>query len=137
MTRLLAVLADYWLLVALGAVVLAAVALVGFGRRPRAWWPALAVLLIAGYFAFAGVADAPRGRWFWGFRPWEAAAWAALAVAGLFALVLLNLVLSGHWWRPLAWMLTALLAVALGGFVEPVQAPGVSAVRPPRTPEFV
>src|SRR5687767_1230787 len=116
MTRLLAVLADYWLLVALGAVVLTAVALVGFGRRPRVWWPALAVLLIAGYFAFTGVADARGGRWFWGLRPWEAAGWAALAVAGLFALTLVYLFLSGHWWRPLAWALVALLALTLGGF---------------------
>src|SRR5438270_238305 len=44
MIRLLALAADYWLLAALGAVVLAAVALVGFGRRPRVWWPVLAGL---------------------------------------------------------------------------------------------
>lgn len=137
MTRLLALLADYWLLAALGAVVLAAVALVGFGRRPRVWWPALGVLLVAGYFAFTGVADARGGRWFWGLRPWEAAGWAALGVAGLFALTLLNLLLSGHWWRPLAWTLAALLAVTLGGFVGPAQAAGVSAVRTLRTLEFV
>jgi uncharacterized membrane protein len=130
MTRLLAFLADYWLLVALGAAVLAGVALVGFGRRPRAWWPVLASLLIAGYFFF----DSVR---LWGLQPSELAAWAAVGVSGLGILAALNLVLTGHWSRQFGWAVTALLALTLGGFVGPVQAAGMSTVRTLRTLVFV
>jgi uncharacterized membrane protein len=130
MTRLLALLADYWLLAALGAVVLAAVALVGFGRRPRFWWAALAVLLIGGHFLFTYVRP-------WHLPAWELAAWATVGVLGLFALAGVNLLLTGLWSRPLAWGLAAMLAVALGGFVGSIQAAGVSAVRTLRTLEFV
>src|SRR3954462_4345346 len=122
MTRLLALIADYWLLIALGAVVLTAVALVGFGRRPRVWWPALAGLLIAGYFLFTYVR-------LWGLRPWELAGWATLGVTGLLILAGLNLLFTGHWWRHLGWALAALLALTLGGFVGSAQAAGVSVVR--------
>src|SRR4051812_44925085 len=130
MTRLLGLLADYWLVISLGAVVLAAVALVGFGRRPRVWWPAVAALLIAGHFLFTNVTV-------WGLKPWELAGWATLGVIGLWVLAGLNLVLTGHWWRPLAWQLAALLALALGGFVGSVQAGAVSAVRTLGTLQFV
>lgn len=130
MTRLLALLADFWLLAALGAVVLAAVALVGLGRRPRLWWPVLAGLLIAGYFLFTYAR--PKS-----LPPWELAGWAALGVIGLWVLAGLNLLFTGHWWRPLAWTLATLLALTLGGFVGSVQAAGVSAVRTLRTLEFV
>src|SRR5947209_2658732 len=130
MTRLLALLADYWLLVLLGAVVLTAVARVGFGRRPRAWWPALAGLLIGGHFLFANI-HVP------GLKGWEFAGWTAVGVGGLFLIVGLNLILTGLWWRPVAWALAALLAFSLGGLVAPVQTAGVSAVRTLRTLEFV
>lgn len=130
MTRLLALVADHWLLVALGGVLLAAIVLVGFGRRPRVWWPVLAALLVAGHFLFQFVR-------LWGLAPWELAAWAALGVIGLFVLAGSNLVLTGHWWRPLAVSLAALLALMLGGFVAPVQAGVISAVRALFTLQFV
>jgi uncharacterized membrane protein len=130
MTRLLALAADYWLLIALAAVIVAAVALVGFGRRPRVWWPAFAGLLIAGHFLFTNVH-------LWGLRPWELAGWAALGVMGLWVLAGLNLIFTGHWWRGFAWALAALLAITLGGFIGAVQAGGVSLVRTLRTLQFV
>src|SRR5262245_20225424 len=104
MTRLLAFLADYWMLVALAAVVLVAVARVGFGRKPGFAWPALAVLLIGGHFLFANV---PVGN----LRPWEFAGWASLGVAGLFFLAVAYLLLTGLWSGRLAWVLAALLAL--------------------------
>src|SRR4029079_7905182 len=100
----------------------AGVALVVLGRRLRLWCPALAGLLIAGYFLFTYVR-------LWGLRPWELAGWATLGVIGLVVLAGLNLLFSGHWWRPLGWALTALLALTLGGFVGAAQAGGVSVVR--------
>src|SRR5688500_2636823 len=119
MMRLLALLADYWLLVALAAVVLAAVARVGFGRKVSPVWPALAGLLIGGYILFDNI------RVLWGLRPWELAGWTALGVVGLFVLAAGYLLLTGFWSRHLAWVLAALLAVTLGGFVGPAQAGGV------------
>src|SRR5690242_19091350 len=130
MTRLLALAADDWLVIALGAVVLAAVALVAFGRRPRVWWPAMAGLLIAGHFLFANVV-------LWGQKPWELAGWAALGVVGVWVLAGLNLVFTGHWWRGLARALAALLTLTLDGFVGSDQAGGVSVVRSLRTLQFV
>jgi hypothetical protein len=130
MTRLLALIADHWLLIALVAVVLVAVALVGFGRRPRIWWPAAAALLIGGHFLFVNTQ-------LWGLAGWELAGWLVVGIAGLFFLAGLNLFLTGHWWRPAAWTLASLLAFELGGFIAPVQAAGISAVRTIRTLEFV
>jgi uncharacterized membrane protein len=130
MTRLLALFVDHWLIAVLGATVLVAIALVGFGRRPRIWWPALAGLLIVGRYLFANVL-------FKDYPPAELALWCALGILGLLLLAVLNLLLTGLWSRQLAWSLAALLAIALGGFVDPAQAAGVSAVRTLRTLEFV
>lgn len=130
MSRLLAFLADYWLIVALAMVVVVAIALVGFGRRPRWLWPIAAILLIGGYFFF----DNTR---IGGVKPWEFAGWISLGIVGLFALVAANLLFTGLWSRWLALVLVGLLAVALGGFVDSAQSGGLSVVRSLRTLEFV
>jgi uncharacterized membrane protein len=128
--RLLSFLADYWLLAALTAVVLVTVALIGLGRRARIVWPAIAILLMGGHFFFEYVT-------FKGIKPWEVAGWSAIGIAGLFLLVVINLLVTGLWSRWLAIVLGALFAVSLGGFVTTVQAAGLSAARSLRTIEFV
>jgi uncharacterized membrane protein len=130
MTRLFQLLAEYWLLVALAAILVVAVARVGFGRKPRILWPAAAILLIGGYFLFTYVRVPP-------LKPWEFAGWVTLGIAGLFLLVTINLVVTGHWSRHLAWAIAALFAIALGGFVDTVQAGGLSVARSIATLEFV
>jgi uncharacterized membrane protein len=128
--RLLMFLADFWLLAALVAVVLVTVALIGVGRKSRIVWPAIAVLLIGGHFLFEYVT-------FKATKPWEVAGWSAIGVAGLFLLVVINLLVTGLWSRRLAIVLGASFAIALGGFVTTVQAAGLSAARSLRTIEFV
>lgn len=128
--RLLYLLADHWLIVALAAVIVAAVVRVGLGRKPGILWPALAALLIGGHFLFANL---PLGL----MKPWELAGWVALGLAGLFVLAAVNVLLTGWWSRQVAWVLAALLAFTIGGFVGSVQAGGVSVVRSLRTLEFV
>jgi uncharacterized membrane protein len=130
MTRLLALVTDYWLLIALSAIVVIAVARIGFGRRLWIVLPALAILVIGGHFFFANVTIT-------GMKPWELAGWSALGVVGVFVLAGLNLVFTGLWSRTLALVLAGLLAFTLGGFVGPIQTTGVSAVRSLRTVEFV
>jgi hypothetical protein len=130
MTRLLTLVADYWLLAVLVAVVLVAVARVGFGQRPRLIWPALAILLLGGHFLFANVRVGH-------LDPWELAGWAALAVAGVFVLAIGYLLLTGYWSSRIALALGVLFAIALGGFVATAQAGGVSVVRSLRTIQFV
>src|SRR5687768_10581194 len=130
MSRLLPLLADYWLLAALVAVVLVAVARVGFGQRPRLIWPTLALLLIGGHFLFANVRVG-------GMPAWELAGWTALAVAGVFLLAIAYLLLTGFWSRRLALVLGVFFAITLGGLVATAQAGGVSVVRSLRTIQFV
>jgi uncharacterized membrane protein len=130
MTRLGGLITDYWLLIALAAVVVVAVARVGFGRKPWILLPAIAILLIGGHFLFANVRVG-------GMRNWEFAAWLSLAVAGLFLLAGVYLLLTGVWSAKLAWVLATLFVFTLGGFVAPVQAGVVSAARTLRTLEFV
>src|SRR5262245_3697164 len=130
MSRLLTFLADYWLLVALVAIVVVAVARVGFGRRPRIIWPVAAILLIGGHFLFANVCVAP-------LKPWEFSAWIAIGVVWLFLLVAINLLFTGLWSRHLAWVIAALFAIALGGLVGTAQAAGLTAARSLGTLEFV
>ncbi|HKB04280.1 MAG TPA: VWA domain-containing protein, partial [Gemmataceae bacterium] len=130
MTRLLALLTDYWLVIALAMVAAVAVARVGLGGKPRLIWPAIAILLIGGHFLFANIRVSD-------LRPWELAGWAALAVAGVFVLALAYLVLTGIWSRHVALVLAALLAVTVGGLVGAAQTGAVSVVRSLRTLEFV
>ncbi len=128
--RLLQFLADYWLIVALAVVVLVAVARVGFGRKPRWIWPAIAVLLVGGHFLFEYVHIQ-------GFKPWELAGWIAIGLAGLFLLIAINLIVTGLWSRTLALVVGALFAFTVGGFVTTIQEAGLSVARSVRSLEFV
>jgi uncharacterized membrane protein len=130
MTRLSEFFTDYWLLVALAAVVLVALARIGFGQKPRWIWPILAILLIGGHFLFENVRIT-------GFKPWELAGWIAIGVAGIFFLVAINLIVTGLWSRQLAIGLGALVAIAIGGFITSAQAAGPSLVHSARSIEFV
>ncbi len=149
MTRLLAIIVDYWLLIALATVVLVAVVRVGLGRKPRIVWPATAILLIAGHVLFAMLGSMRNlslsigeSRPFTSplvdsFKSGELAGWMSLGVLGLFLLVGLNLYFTGLWSRKFAWVMAALLALALGGLVGTVQAAGLSAARSLGSLEFV
>src|SRR2546427_3874440 len=110
MTRLFALVTDYWLLIALAAVVAVSVARVGFGRKPWVFLPALAILVIGGHFLFANVLIPGMSRW-------EFAGWCALGVVGVFVLAGLNLVFTGLWSRTLAWVLAGLFTFAVGGVI--------------------
>ena len=129
MTRLLYLLSDHWLLALLIAGVVAAVTLVGLGRKVRPVWPVVLVLLIAGHFFFTYVRV--------GLKPWEFAGWVAVGVAGLFALKVANLLFTGLWSRHVAWVLGGIGAFALGGFIGDTQLAGRSLALSLTTLEFV
>src|SRR5689334_21341726 len=105
MNRLLDSLATHWLPAALLAVALVALALVGLLRRrlgARSY--ALAVLAGgAGVAALGGLLLPPL----YGF-------WLGNAAVLVLAVMALVLVLSGAWWRPLAWAVAAVALFALG-----------------------
>lgn len=130
MTRTLYIVADYWLLIALAVVVVVFVARRGLGRSASWVWPVLALLAIGGHFLFANVRVSD-------YRPYQLAGWIVLGLAGLLLLAVINLYFTGLWWRPFAWVVLVLLAVAAGGFVGTAQAGGLSVVRSVRTLEFV
>ena len=130
MTRLFAIIVDYWLLIALAAVVLVAVVRVGLGRKPKIVWPAAAILLVGGHFLFAYLRVGSM-------KPGEFSAWISLGILGSFLLVGLNLYFTGLWSRKLAWVMAALFAIALGGLIGTVQSAGLSVARSLGSLEFV
>ncbi len=128
--RLVGLLIDHWLVAAIIAAILVAVARVGFGRRVRAFWPVVATVFLGGHFLFANVRFGEATRY-------EMPAWILAGVVGLLLLKTLNLIFTGRWSRHIAWALAAIFVFATGGFLEAVQSSGLTAVRSLRTLEFV
>lgn len=128
--RLLALLTDHWLLAVLITAVVIALSRVALGRRVSWWWPALCLLTIGGHALFAnvGAGDSPG---------WRIACWIGLGSLGLLSLKLINVLLTGTWSRPLAWLLVATIAFSLGGWVGSFQTGGLSVVRSLRTFQLV
>jgi uncharacterized membrane protein len=109
MNPLLAFVTTHWfaLLLAASALVPGLFLLRGLRRGKRPVAPLLvgAALLLAGV---GGLAVPPE----WGL-------WVAVAAAGAFFVMFAVLVISGHWWPPLAGAVAAVLAVGLGSLCTP------------------
>ena len=108
MPRLLTILGEHWLLGALALVIITALARLGFGKRVRPVWPILAALAIAGYFGWPYL-PIEKGK------PASGAFWFSVAVVGVMALQLLNLLITGGWSRRLAMALGGSLVCGLAG----------------------
>ena len=131
MNRLFTSLGEHWLVTALAVTVAVAVARVGFGRRGSPVWPALAGLVLVGYFVWPFISLEKT-------KPAEMAGWFCVGVVGLIGLKGLNLLVTGGWSRRAMWALVGLLAFGLGGYAaRPIQAAGVTLVRTLGTADFV
>ncbi|WP_020471327.1 VWA domain-containing protein [Zavarzinella formosa] len=131
MTNLLAILGEHWLVTALAAVIVVALARLGLGRRVSPTWPVIAGLTLAGYFAWPFVTIEKT-------KPAEIAGWFCLGVVGLMALKLVNLLITGGWSRRLMRTLGGALVFGLGGFAgRLIQSWGVTGFRTLGTVDFV